>query len=108
MFHLLTGGARTALPRHQTLRAALEWSHGLLSVDEQVVLRRLSVFVGGFTLELAQQVACGEQLDEWAVLDALGGLVDKSLVVVTTTGEPPRYRSRTYADLRAGATRSQR
>ena len=108
MFHLLTGGARTAPPRHQTLRAALEWSHGLLSVDEQVVLRRLSVFVGGFTLELAQQVACGEQLDEWAVLDALGGLVDKSLVVVTATGEPPRYRllepTRIYAVERLAAS----
>jgi hypothetical protein len=57
MFHLLTCGARTALLRHQTLRAALEWSHGLLSTEERIVLRRLGVFVGGFTLELAEQVA---------------------------------------------------
>jgi len=91
---LLTGGARSAMPRHRTLRAALEWSHALLGPAEQAVLRRLGVFVGGFTLELAQQVARdadGSAIDEWAVLDALGTLVDKSLVAVDP-GEPPRYR----------------
>ena len=91
---LLTIGSRDALPRHQTLRAALEWSHGLLAPPEQAVLRRLSVFVGGFTLELAQQVARdanGDDLDEWTVLDVLGSLVDRSLVSVDA-GEPVRYR----------------
>ena len=60
-FHVLTGGRRTSLRRHQTLRAALEWSHQLLAATEQVVFRRLSVFAGGFTLEAAQQVAEDEQ-----------------------------------------------
>lgn len=93
---LLTHGARDALPRHQALRAALEWSHSLLGQDEQRVLRRLGVFVGGFTLEFAQRVACSpdgdaEALDDWAVLEAVGGLVDKSLVTVDAD-EPVRYR----------------
>ena len=99
-FRLLTGGSRTALPRHQTLRAAIDWSHNLLNDAERAVFRRLSVFAGGFTLELAQAVARDDQLDEWAVLDHLSALVDKSLVVVDT-GDPPRYRmletSRAYA-----------
>ena len=90
-FRLLTAGARTVLRRHQTLRAALEWSHGLLGPQEQVVFRRLGACAGGFTLELAQQVAAGADLDEWAVLDALGQLVDKSLVVAEGAGVP-RYR----------------
>jgi len=91
---LLTGGARDALPRHQALRAALEWSHGLLGPIEQAVLRRLGVFVGGFTLELAEQVtrdADVSEPDEWTVLDALAALVDRSLVSVDA-GEPVRYR----------------
>ena len=90
-FRLLTGGARTNLRRHQTLRAALEWSHNLLGDDEQRVFRRLGVFSGGFTVETAQAVASDERLDEWAVLDHLSALVDKSLVVVDA-GDPPRYR----------------
>lgn len=91
-FHVLTTGHRASLHRHQTLRAALEWSHHLLSIDEQTVLRRLAVFVGGFTLEAAQQVAEDEEgIDRWDVLEHLGALVDKSLVVAE--GEPvPRYR----------------
>jgi predicted ATPase/DNA-binding winged helix-turn-helix (wHTH) protein len=89
-FRVLTGGARTALRRHQNLHAALDWSHALLSPDEQVVLRRLGVFVGGFTLELAQDVAGDTRLDEWAVPDALSALVDKSMVVAQS-GDAPRY-----------------
>jgi len=91
---LLTGGARDAPPRHRTLRAALDWSHSLLDATEQVVLRRLGVFVGGFTLELVQRLAADEgsgPLDDWAVLDALATLADKSLIAVEP-GEPPRYR----------------
>jgi predicted ATPase/DNA-binding winged helix-turn-helix (wHTH) protein len=99
-FQMLTGGARAGLRRHQNLRAAIDWSHALLLTEEQAVLRRLAVFVGGFTLDLAQQVASDEHIDEWAVLDALGGLVDKSLVVADAA-EPPRYRlletTRAYA-----------
>ncbi|MBP8295832.1 MAG: helix-turn-helix transcriptional regulator [Burkholderiales bacterium] len=99
-FRLLTGGARTAPRRHQTLRAAIDWSHAMLAADEQAIFRRLGVFVGGFTLELAQQVASDEHLDAWAVLDGLSALVDKSLVVADA-GEPVRYRlletTRAYA-----------
>ena len=90
-FRLLTGGSRTALRRHQTLRAALEWSHNLLIPEEQVVFRRLGVFAGGFTMEMSQQVAGDAQLDEWAVIDHLSALVDKS-VVMAEAGDPPRYR----------------
>ena len=89
-------------PRHQTLRAAFDWSHGLLPPVERRLLRRLAVFVGGFTLHLAQQVAADEDaetrvggdspaLDAWGVLDALGELIDKSLVVADDA-DPPRYR----------------
>ncbi len=90
-FRVLTGGSRLALRRHQTLRAALEWSHGLLTGEEQVVFRRLGAFVGTFGLESAQRVAAAAGIDEWAVIDRLGALVDKSLVVAEP-GEPPRYR----------------
>jgi predicted ATPase/class 3 adenylate cyclase len=99
-FRLLTGGSRTALPRQQTLRAALEWSHNLLNDAEKAVFRRLGVFAGGFTMETAQAVAGDDQLDEWAVLDHLSALVDKSLVVADA-GDAPRYRllesARAYA-----------
>jgi predicted ATPase/DNA-binding winged helix-turn-helix (wHTH) protein len=97
---VLTAGSRIALRRHQTLRAALDWSHGLLGADERTVLRRLGVFSGGCTAEAAQQVAGDERLDEWAVLDYLAALVDKSLVVADG-GDRPRYRllesARAYA-----------
>jgi len=99
-FNLLTGGARVVLRRHQTLRATLEWSHALLTPDEQTVFRRLGVFAGGFTLEAAQHVASDERIDQWTTLDHLGALVDKSLVLAE--GDPvPRYRmletARAYA-----------
>ena len=90
-FHVLTGGARTVLRRHQTLRGALEWSHGLLTAEEQAVFRRLGVFAGGFTLEAAQAVAADDTVSRWAVLEHLGALVDKSLVVAEGE-EVPRYR----------------
>ena len=90
-FNVLTGGTRSVLRRHQTLRATLEWSHQLLSAAEGAVFRRLGVFVGGFSLELAQAVASDDQLDQWTVLDLLGHLVDKSLVVADS-GDAPRYR----------------
>jgi predicted ATPase/DNA-binding winged helix-turn-helix (wHTH) protein len=90
-FSVLKGGARLALKRHQTLRAALDWSHGLLTQDEQTVFRRLAVFAGSFGLDSAQRVAADDRIDEWAVLDHLAALVDKSLVVAEM-GEAPRYR----------------
>jgi predicted ATPase/DNA-binding winged helix-turn-helix (wHTH) protein len=90
-FRLLTGGARTVLRRHQTLRGALDWSHGLLTAEEQAVFRRLGVFAATFTLEAVQRVAADPTLSEWNVLEHLGALVDKSLVIAE--GEDvPRYR----------------
>lgn len=97
---VLTNGARGALPKHQTLRAAFDWSWALLAPLDQVVFRRLGVFTGGFTMELAQSVVADETLDRWAVLDHLGTLVDKSLVVAEGAARP-RYRlletARAYA-----------
>jgi non-specific serine/threonine protein kinase len=81
-FRLLKGGSRTALPRHQTLLALFEWSHDLLSAAERVLLRRLSVFAGGWSLEAAQAV-CGDGLGE-DVLETLEHLADKSLIDVAT------------------------
>jgi len=81
-FRLLTGGDRTAVPRQQTLRAAVDWSHELLSKDERTLLRRLAVFVGGWTLEAAESVTAGDGLEELDVLDLLDRLVSRNLVVV--------------------------
>jgi len=91
-FNVLTGGARAVLRRHQTLRAAMDWSHSLLSASEQAVFRRVGVFAGGFTLEAAQRVAEDDDgIDAWDALEHLGALIDKSLVLAE--GDPlPRYR----------------
>ncbi len=86
-FRLLTGGSRTALPRQQTLRALIDWSYDLLSEHERALLRRLSVFAGGWTLEAAEEVAAGGGIDEPMVLDLLTHLVEKSLVVLEADGE---------------------
>jgi predicted ATPase/class 3 adenylate cyclase/DNA-binding CsgD family transcriptional regulator len=91
-FRLLTGGARSALPRQQTLRASVDWSHELLSESEQVLLRRLAVFAGGWTLDAIEQICCGDGLDRLAILDLLTSLLDKSLVVVEEHGTSVRYR----------------
>ncbi|MGW9172759.1 AfsR/SARP family transcriptional regulator [Streptomyces decoyicus] len=88
-FRLLTSGSRTALPRQQTLRAVVDWSWDLLDEPERALLRRLSVFAGGCTLAAAEAV-CGERAEE--VLDRLGALVDKSLLIVDHRGSEPRYR----------------
>jgi predicted ATPase/DNA-binding winged helix-turn-helix (wHTH) protein len=88
--HVLGSGDRSAPERHQTLRAALQWSHGLLGEAERTVFRRLSVFSGNVDLPLLQEVVADEQMDEWGVLDALGSLVDRSLVAVVGD-RPPRY-----------------
>ncbi|MFC4005230.1 BTAD domain-containing putative transcriptional regulator [Prauserella oleivorans] len=90
-FRLLTGGSRTALPRHRTLRAVIDWSWELLSDDERSVLRRLSVFAGGASLEAAERVCSGGTVEDWHVLELLTALTEKSLVVIE--GEAaPRYR----------------
>lgn len=89
---LLTGGARTAVPRQQTLRASLEWSHGLLSDSERVLFRRLAVFVGGFDLEAAQAVTGFGEVNPHDVLGDLSQLVDKSLVVADSSNGRTRYR----------------
>jgi predicted ATPase/DNA-binding SARP family transcriptional activator len=81
-FRLLTGGSRAALPRYQTLRASIDWSYALLSPAEEALLQRLSVFAGGWFLEAAEYVGCGEGIESCDVLDLLGQLVNKSLVSV--------------------------
>ena len=91
-FRLLTSGNRTALPRHRTLRAAMEWSFGLLGEREQVLLRRLSVFAGSFSLEAAEAVCAGEPLDPDDILDGVTALVDKSLVTMIAGEGVARYR----------------
>jgi predicted ATPase/DNA-binding SARP family transcriptional activator len=91
-FALLTTGSRTALPRHRTLRATLDWSHELLPAPARTVLRRLAVFRGGFTLDGAEAVAAGGDIAQHDVLDALGMLVDRSLVVVREHHTLARYQ----------------
>ncbi|MFK4083080.1 BTAD domain-containing putative transcriptional regulator [Kribbella sp. NPDC020789] len=91
-FRLLTSGSRTALPRHQTLRAVVEWSWDLLGSDEQAVARRLSLFSGGATLEAAEQVCSDDDLPPEAVLGVLASLVDKSLVEAVAGERSVRYR----------------
>jgi predicted ATPase/DNA-binding winged helix-turn-helix (wHTH) protein len=91
-FHVLTGGRRTALPRHQTLRATLDWSHRLLAEPDRIVLRRLAVFAGSFSLEAAASVVADPALAEWEVIGRIAELVDKSLVVADASGPVRRYR----------------
>ena len=80
-FRLLTGGSRAALPRHQTLRAAVDWSYQLLDDVEALLFRRLSVFSGGFAADSLEAVCCDERMPASDVMDVLARLVDKSLVV---------------------------
>jgi predicted ATPase/class 3 adenylate cyclase len=91
-FRLLTGGSRRSLPRQQTLRAAMDWSYDLLPPEERIMLRRLSVFVGGWTLETAECVCAGGPIVRDEVLDLLTKLVDKSLVIVEAHRDEVRYR----------------
>jgi predicted ATPase len=103
-FALRWPGRRTAPSRHQTLSATLDWSYNLLSEVERAVLRRLSVFVAGFTLEDAQQVAGNSDIGTEEVFDAVAGLLVKSLASADTSGPVTRYRlldtTRTYAALK--------
>jgi non-specific serine/threonine protein kinase len=92
-FRLLTGGSRTAVARQRTLKAAVDWSYDLLPDSERRLLRRLSVFAGGWTLEAAEEVAPGDGGEREEVLDVLSRLVDKSLVNADNDrGESRRYR----------------
>jgi predicted ATPase/class 3 adenylate cyclase len=86
-FALLKGGDRTALPRQQTLRALIDWSYDLLDVDERCIFQRLSVFAGTFTVEAAEDVVADERVRRNDVLDGLGRLVEKSLVVADVVTE---------------------
>jgi predicted ATPase/DNA-binding winged helix-turn-helix (wHTH) protein len=100
-FGLLTGGRRTALPRHQTLRAAFDWSYGLLPEPEQCLLRRLGVFAAGFTLEAANEVMSDKGYTASVLLEKIANLVAKSLV--TSDGSSPTGRWRLLETIRAYA-----
>jgi predicted ATPase len=89
---MLTGGGRDRSARQQTMNALVGWSYDLLPNDEKAFFRRLAVFTGGMTLESVPAVCAGEQLDEWAVLDLLTSLVEKSLLVPEPPEAPMRYR----------------
>jgi tetratricopeptide (TPR) repeat protein len=91
-FQLLTGGSRTALPRQQTLRSLIDWSYELLTDRERRLLQRLSVFVGGWTLEAAEQVCTCDDVADREILDLLTSLCDKSLVLVEQCDGSYRYR----------------
>jgi predicted ATPase/DNA-binding XRE family transcriptional regulator len=91
-FSLLTGGSRSALPRQKTLTALIDWSYDLLTRQEQRLFNRLGVFAGGFDLDAATTVCAGEGLAELGVFDLLTSLIEKSLVMVDTSGEQERYR----------------
>src|SRR5262249_18364306 len=100
-FRLFTSGRRTALARHQTLGATLDWSHELLPDAERMLLRRLAVFVGDFTPESARAVASGAGIAASEVFDCIANLVAKSLISADIGGDIVRYRlldtTRAYA-----------
>ena len=91
-FRVLTVGSRNALPRHQTLRAAIDWSYNLLTEPERLLLVRMSVFAGGWTIEAAEAVCSGEGLDKSEILDLLSSLVGRSLVLYKEHAGIARYR----------------
>jgi predicted ATPase len=107
-FRLLTGGTRTAASRHQTLRRAIDWSYDALEVVEQTLLGCLAVCLGGFDLPAAEAIGASKAVDALDVDDALGRLVDKSLVLATDLGGVTRYKMletiREYALERLDAT----
>lgn len=109
---LLTGGSRLALPRHQTMRALIDWSYDLLGADERLLFSRLAVFPSSFSLEAASAVCHDDAIDAWNVFELLASLVDKSLVVNEVHGAYRRYRLlesiRVYACERAGEDEQER
>ena len=90
-FRLLTGGVKQTVARHQTLAASVDWSYELLTADERMLFRRLSVFAGGFTLDAAEAICAGDGIEALQVLDLLTSLVDKSLVVAGEDRPDMRY-----------------
>ncbi len=100
-FRVLTAGSRDVLPRQQTLRALIDWSHDLLDDRERTLFRRLGIFVNGFTLEAATAIGTSDDLDGLDLFDVLASLVDKSLVLAEPAGDALRYRmlesTRAYA-----------
>lgn len=109
-FRLLTQGGRTTLPRHQTLRAAIDWSYALLPEQEQILMRRLAIFNGGWTVEAAEAVCSGGEIEDFEVLDYLSRLVDKSLVVTdeSVPGYPDQVRYRHLETIRQYALEKMR
>ena len=91
-FTFLAGGPRTATSRHQTIRATIEWSYNLLSVPEQVLFRRLAVFVGGWTLDAAERVCTEDGIEYSEILNLLSKLVNKSLIIAQSGESETRYR----------------
>ncbi len=91
IFAVLVGGARSAPPRHQALRATLDWSHDLLDTDERATFRRLATFFGGFTLQAAERIAAGGEIRPDAMLELLTRLADKSLLRVEHSHGESRY-----------------
>jgi len=100
-FRILTGGSRMALPRQQTLRALIDWSHDLLDDRERTIFRRLGIYAESFALDAVSAVCADPSLDDYEVFDVVASLVEKSLVVPELGGESPRYRllesTRAYA-----------
>jgi predicted ATPase/DNA-binding CsgD family transcriptional regulator len=107
-FALLVRGPRGVAARHQTLAASMAWSHDLLDPGDRVLFRRLGVFHGGFTMDVAEGVCAFDGLDRMGVLGGLGRLVDKSLVIADTRGTVTRYRMletiRQYAAMRLASS----
>lgn len=108
-FRILSGSAKTALPRQRTLQATIDWSYDLLKPAEQAMFRRLSLFTGSFDLEAAEAVCVGDDVNDWEVLDHIDSLVDKSLVIpLRNSSRGTRYRLlepvRQYAQERLSAT----
>jgi predicted ATPase len=100
-FSRIANGRRTAVPRHQTLSATLDWSHQLLTAEERILFRRLAVFVGSFDFDAAESVAAFGELDRSTTLESLGNLVSKSLIAPDFSSSRSCYRlldtTRTYA-----------
>ena len=91
-FRVLTGGARTAVRRQQTLRASVDWSHAMLTDPERILFRRMAVFMGGFDLDAAHAVGTSTDAEQFQLIDLLGLLVDKSLIVAEEVHGAMRYR----------------
>ncbi len=90
-FKLLTGGSTTALPRQKTLRALIDWSYDLLNPNEQLLLQRLAIFMGGWSLEAAEEICSDETIDRYEVLDLMNSLHDKSLITFNEVNGKGRY-----------------